>query len=270
MNTPNPPAPEAQPQEGKPREWWLSGENWFCTFNAAEFNSRMANLPSPVHVREVLPSEQSREGRTRGYLGTKDYLGHVMIADSADAEGFITVRCVNCKQWTKWAVIPPDPRFHDLWRRTAERFTISCEDYQKKFGVDQSPQPDGTSSETAALKPCPFCGGDAYTGWHIDKGHWVQCRSIYCWPRPKTGIVPHQEIAIQQWNKRADLDSQVPPNVASGATQPPTTQPVVPPKSGQPNISAESLEWLRRMTHYGYRDSQRAAEIISFIEGAGQ
>lgn len=56
------------------------------------------------------------------------------------------------------------------------------------------------------LKPCPFCGGEAYTCYAInDYNRWgVSCRGCGCTVEVEEwkGITDTSEQAIEAWNKR--------------------------------------------------------------------
>ena len=51
-------------------------------------------------------------------------------------------------------------------------------------------------------RPCPFCGGDQTTTWHI--GHYIKPWVVECWDCNAQG--PHAETeaeAVDKWNARA-------------------------------------------------------------------
>ena len=54
-------------------------------------------------------------------------------------------------------------------------------------------------SETA-LKPCPFCGGEAISRGSDYDGYWVTCRGCMAFPFKKNT----RERAIEAWNTRAE------------------------------------------------------------------
>lgn len=51
------------------------------------------------------------------------------------------------------------------------------------------------------LKPCPFCGGEAFAGTTLDHVCYVMCRSETCWSM--VGYLPTEAEAIEAWNRRA-------------------------------------------------------------------
>ena len=59
----------------------------------------------------------------------------------------------------------------------------------------------------AELKPCPFCGGEAFAvnfTYAITEGHWkmwsVDCPKCRC----QSGDFVTKEEAIEAWNRRAE------------------------------------------------------------------
>lgn len=54
------------------------------------------------------------------------------------------------------------------------------------------------------LKPCPFCGGEAFTSFYIGYPYWVSCRE--CGAKIHGGVVSAIEgrkASIEAWNRRA-------------------------------------------------------------------
>lgn len=64
-----------------------------------------------------------------------------------------------------------------------------------------------------ALKPCPFCSGEAeqtsrsnginYSGWQNAVDHWVFCTTDNCFVH--VGMCETSDEAADAWNTRADL-----------------------------------------------------------------
>jgi len=68
-------------------------------------------------------------------------------------------------------------------------------------------QEDKVKAEMVALKPCPFCGGEAEmkTSKHIPSGtdYTPRCKNTSCCGR-LTKKYTVEETAVYMWNRRAD------------------------------------------------------------------
>lgn len=56
------------------------------------------------------------------------------------------------------------------------------------------------------LKPCPFCGGEAWVIQILENLYAVECRK--CWTRIGT-YQPTKAKAIEAWNRRAERTAKV-------------------------------------------------------------
>ena len=52
------------------------------------------------------------------------------------------------------------------------------------------------------LKPCPFCGSDAFIGGDKEYFYWVECRRCTC-AIGAIGSFKDKQYAITAWNTRA-------------------------------------------------------------------
>lgn len=61
-------------------------------------------------------------------------------------------------------------------------------------------------SEEKIVKPCPFCGGEAWVIQILEDLYAVECRK--CWTRTGT-YQPTEAEAIEAWNRRAERTAKV-------------------------------------------------------------
>jgi hypothetical protein len=53
------------------------------------------------------------------------------------------------------------------------------------------------------LKPCPFCGGEAFEEQFHHGAWWIRCRNAGCFVRPATDLTT-KERSEWIWNRRSD------------------------------------------------------------------
>lgn len=186
--TPNPPAPEAQPQEGMLHAY-------IYTIPRGDVVGLLYSTPQAQTFPVLpVPSEQSREGEyERGFRDAMEW--HQVSGIHED-----------------------DPQ------------VIA---FIKFHGVGPEPKEVNTSQPTSAREPMAYAitygPNTEITRW-LDVAQQIANQAVKAW-----GSV---EI-IPLFGQSAILGLNVDPPATSGATQPPITQPVVPPKSGQPPSELE-------------------------------
>lgn len=64
-----------------------------------------------------------------------------------------------------------------------------------------------TPREKVVLKPCPFCGGEAFAGSNFDNDHYVMCGADCDKCGGMVGYMKTEMAAIESWNRRTALAS---------------------------------------------------------------
>jgi len=64
-----------------------------------------------------------------------------------------------------------------------------------------------TPREKVVLKPCPFCGGEAFAGSNFDNDHYVMCGADCDRCGGMVGYMKTEMAAIENWNRRTALAS---------------------------------------------------------------
>ena len=70
---------------------------------------------------------------------------------------------------------------------------------------------DASQPSPTALKPCPFCGGEAYTNGNDEERYFVSCAQCYCCvgeAYDRSAMPNHlfltRDQAIAAWNRRTE------------------------------------------------------------------
>lgn len=65
-----------------------------------------------------------------------------------------------------------------------------------------------TPREKIELKPCPFCGGEAFAGSNFDNDHYVMCGADCDKCGGMVGYMKTEMAAIENWNRRTPSDKE--------------------------------------------------------------